>query len=92
MNHKDRGARLMASGGFPVLNLRGVEWVANLEPYTSFFSRDDGPFLLFLPHLGWFEALLSLLFLCVLVLVALQVARPWALRLCFSSPDNGEDP
>jgi hypothetical protein len=36
-------------------------------------------------------ALFSLLFLRVLALVALQVARPWALRLCFSSPAEGVD-
>jgi hypothetical protein len=53
----------------------------------------DGPISVFLPCLGWFEALLSLFFLCVVTLVGLQVAMPWALRLClcFSSPDDNED-
>jgi hypothetical protein len=83
----------MAFRGFLVLNLRGgVEWVASLEPRKNFFFHaDHGPFFLFLHRLGWFGALFSLLFLCVLALVALQVPMPWALRLCFSSPDNGED-
>jgi hypothetical protein len=71
----------MAFGGFLVLNLRSVEWVDRAK---SSSQAEDGLFSLFLPGLGWFEALFSLLFLCVLVLVALQVARPWALRLRFS--------
>jgi hypothetical protein len=33
------GARLMASRGFPVLNLGGDEWVATLEWPKIFFSR-----------------------------------------------------